>query len=228
MIFFCAFFTMPHLLLFRYSHFKPYTHSPVYQMEFTMLFVFLFAWAFLPLLATRHYQSLWYLGLAGLMLLYLISVITPTAWIFLSAISSDFWLFPALFLFRYTRLVVNLIAFCLYKPAAVLHRPTLRSSDVSVIIPTVEGEGEDFLECIRSVYVNKPGKIIIVTTGPDGYKRALKNCRCIWENRHQALQRTKQAKANLRWPKGGMKRKRGEDCNKRRDAMKPLISTSST
>ena len=71
--------------------------------------------------------------------------------------------------------MVNFIAFCRYKPTAVLDHPTFKPSDVSVIIPTVEGEGEEFLECVRSVYVNTPAKIIIVTAGPDVYNRALKS-----------------------------------------------------
>ena len=168
---------MTHLLLVGYFHFVPNTHSfSVYQMEVTIFLVVLFAWAFLSLLVTRYYQSLWYYGLAGLVVLYILSVITPTAWMVLSAISSDFWVFTTLFLVRYTRLVLNVIAFYfLYKPAALLLRPTLKPSDVSVIIPTVEGEGEEFLECVRSVYVNTPAKIIIVTAGPDIYNRALKS-----------------------------------------------------
>ena len=145
-------------------------------MEVSILLVVLFTWAFLFLLFTTYYQSLWYYGLTGLVLLYILSVITPTAWIVLSAISSDFWVFTVLFLVRYTRLALNIIAFCfLYKPAALLLRPILRPSDISVIIPTVEGEGEEFLECIRSVYLNTPAKIIIVTAGPDVYNRALKS-----------------------------------------------------
>ena len=71
--------------------------------------------------------------------------------------------------------MVNFIAFCMYKPTAVLDHPTYKPSDVSVIIPTVEGEGEEFVECVRSVYVNTPGKIIIVTAGPYVYNRALKS-----------------------------------------------------
>ena len=145
-------------------------------MEFTILLVVLLAWALLPLLSTSYYQPLWYYGLACLVLLYVLSVITPTAWMVLSATSSDLWVFTILFLVRYIRLVLNVIAFCfLYKPAALLLHPTLKPSDVSVIIPTVEGEGAEFLECVRSVYVNTPAKIIVVTAGPDVYNRALKS-----------------------------------------------------
>ena len=147
----------------------------VYQMEFAIVLAVLFASALLPLLFSKDYQSLRYYGLAGLVLLSVLSVLTPTAWMILSALPSDFLVFPALFLIRYTRLVVNLIAYCLYKPTAVLQHPTLKPSDVSVIIPTVEGEGEEFLECVSSVYANMPAKIIIVTAGPDIYNRALKS-----------------------------------------------------
>ena len=144
-------------------------------MAFPILLIVLYVSTLTFIFLTKFYQSLWYYVLAGLVLVSISTVITPIAWIFLSTISSDCLAFPALFLFRYARLVVNLIGFCLYKPAAVPRRPTIKPSDVSVIIPTVEGEGEDFLECIRSVYVNKPAKIIIVTAGPDIYNRALKS-----------------------------------------------------
>ena len=144
-------------------------------MEFAIVLVVLFASALVPLLSSKDYKSLRYYGLAGLVLLLVLSVITPTAWMVLSVLPSDFLFFPALFLIRYTRLVVNLIGFCLYKPTPVPDRPTLKPSDVSVIIPTVEGEGEEFLECVSSVYANTPAKIIIVTAGPDVYNRALKS-----------------------------------------------------
>lgn len=140
-------------------------------MELTLLLVVLVAWS-LPLFLTRQHQSLWYYLLAGLVLLSSLLVIDLTVWLFLSTLPLNFL---TLFVFRYTRLVVNIVGFFLYKPAAVLHRPTFKPSDVSVIIPTVEGEGAEFLECIGSVFANMPAKIIIVTGGPDVYNRALKS-----------------------------------------------------
>ena len=83
-------------------------------------------------------------------------------------------IFIGLFLFRYVRLIVNLIAFCCYKPIAVSRDPGLTAKDVTVIIPTVEPYGQHFVECIRSIYANGPANIIVVTAGPGNYETAIK------------------------------------------------------
>lgn len=43
------------------------------------------------------------------------------------------------------------------------------------MVPTVEPYGEDFEECIRSIRLNRPGKVIVVTAGPGNYDRAVGN-----------------------------------------------------
>jgi hypothetical protein len=76
--------------------------------------------------------------------------------------------FIILFLFRYTRLVVNTISFLTYKATPIPTRPrtpTQLPKDVTVIIPTVEPSGDDFEKCINSIMKNNPARIMIVTAG---------------------------------------------------------------
>ncbi|OJJ50241.1 hypothetical protein ASPZODRAFT_139554 [Penicilliopsis zonata CBS 506.65] len=47
----------------------------------------------------------------------------------------------------------------------VLSSPSYRPRDCTVILPTVDPKNPDFVECIMSCLVNKPGEIIIVTVG---------------------------------------------------------------
>src|ERR1700712_3065152 len=90
-------------------------------------------------------------------------------------------LFWGLFLFRYVRLLVHIIAYQLYMPAPVPTNPKYGRSNVTVIIPTIEPQNLDFDECIRSVLKNKPKKILVVTVGEKNLKLAEKICRKIWE-----------------------------------------------
>ncbi|KAJ5128422.1 hypothetical protein N7448_002141 [Penicillium atrosanguineum] len=72
--------------------------------------------------------------------------------------------FVALFsCYRYFRLVVNLISFWSFRPITPPENPKLTSQDVSVIIPTLEGCGEELVETIRSILENQPYEILLVT-----------------------------------------------------------------
>ncbi|KAK0631257.1 nucleotide-diphospho-sugar transferase [Immersiella caudata] len=77
--------------------------------------------------------------------------------------------FLMLFIWRYARFIINFYAFFLYEPAAPpADKKTLTytpSKDVTVILPTVDPEGDDFLECILTCAQNSPACIIIVTAG---------------------------------------------------------------
>ncbi|KAI1500627.1 nucleotide-diphospho-sugar transferase [Biscogniauxia marginata] len=73
--------------------------------------------------------------------------------------------FHTLFIFRYLRLFINIIGWLIYKPSPVPERPSYFPVDCTVIIPTIDPEGPDFLECCRSVLGNKPGHLLIITAG---------------------------------------------------------------
>jgi cellulose synthase/poly-beta-1,6-N-acetylglucosamine synthase-like glycosyltransferase len=82
---------------------------------------------------------------------------------------SDSYLFGFLMLFcwRYIRFIVNIIGFFIYKAAytpthMVSYRPY---RDVTVILPTIDPLGHDFLECLDTCCQNFPTKVIIITAG---------------------------------------------------------------
>ncbi|KAK0719215.1 glycosyltransferase family 2 protein [Lasiosphaeris hirsuta] len=97
----------------------------------------------------------------------------------LKSYAEDDWYlycFLAVFVWRYLRYVVHFIAFWLYKPfplpsnEAAIYTP---SRDVTVILPTVEPEGEYFQECLFTCAQNSPAKIIVVTAGDELYEQTL-------------------------------------------------------
>lgn len=75
------------------------------------------------------------------------------------------YLFLALLVFRYLRLIVHLISFWRYRPSPVLDNATFSASDVSVVIPTVDPNDSDFLPCLESILMNGPREVCIVTVG---------------------------------------------------------------
>ena len=66
-------------------------------------------------------------------------------------------------LYRYFRLVVNLFAFSRLRPIPIPEVPRLTSQDVTVVIPSIEGDGEVLWETIRSILATEPFEIILVT-----------------------------------------------------------------
>jgi cellulose synthase/poly-beta-1,6-N-acetylglucosamine synthase-like glycosyltransferase len=65
---------------------------------------------------------------------------------------------------------VNLWAFWTFKPIPIPENPTLRPSDVTVILPTLDGEGEELERTIASILQNKPKEIILVTIDENMHK----------------------------------------------------------
>ncbi|KAL2163175.1 hypothetical protein VTH06DRAFT_5231 [Thermothelomyces fergusii] len=90
----------------------------------------------------------------------------------LAAADSHLYWFFALFAWRYLRFCINLIAFWLYRPAPRPAKPTYTPRDVTAILPTVEPEGEEFLETLRSCAANGPATIIVVTAGNELFAKA--------------------------------------------------------
>ncbi|CAF9936349.1 MAG: hypothetical protein ALECFALPRED_006775, partial [Alectoria fallacina] len=76
---------------------------------------------------------------------------------------SAFSLFVSLFLYRYLRLVVNLFAFSRLRPIPIPEIPRLTPQDVTVVIPSIEGDGEVLRETIGSILATEPFEIILVT-----------------------------------------------------------------
>ncbi|KAI9730765.1 MAG: hypothetical protein M1834_005734, partial [Cirrosporium novae-zelandiae] len=66
-------------------------------------------------------------------------------------------------LYRYLRYVINLVAFVRFRPIQPPEDPQLSSQDVTVILPSLEGDGSELMETIRSILAAEPFEIILVT-----------------------------------------------------------------
>jgi len=66
-------------------------------------------------------------------------------------------------IFRYLRLFVNTIAYWTFRPIPIPDEPLYTPQDVTIIIPTLDGEGEALRETIRTCLANDPFEIILVT-----------------------------------------------------------------
>ncbi|MCJ1480524.1 hypothetical protein MMC06_000679 [Schaereria dolodes] len=76
---------------------------------------------------------------------------------------SYYEVFLSLFLYRYLRLIVNVFAFCRLRPITVSENPRLTSQDVTVVIPSLDGDGSQLWDSIRSILATRPYEIILVT-----------------------------------------------------------------
>ena len=66
-------------------------------------------------------------------------------------------------LYRYLRLVVNLFAFSRLRPIPIPETPRLTSHDVTVVIPSIEGDSDVLFDTVRSILATEPFEIILVT-----------------------------------------------------------------
>ena len=82
--------------------------------------------------------------------------------------SQNFW-FLTLFFWRYTRLIVHMISFCLYKPVPIPTNPTVLRSDCTIIIPIADPDPEDqkFRQCLDTILANEPAAVIVTTVGKE-------------------------------------------------------------
>ncbi|KAI1935960.1 hypothetical protein LOZ66_004878 [Ophidiomyces ophidiicola] len=71
--------------------------------------------------------------------------------------------FKLLFVYRYLRLIVNLLAVWTFRPIPPPDSPVLTSQDATIIIPTLQGCGAELEETIRTILLNEPHQIILVT-----------------------------------------------------------------
>ncbi|KAF4453119.1 hypothetical protein F53441_4116 [Fusarium austroafricanum] len=84
-------------------------------------------------------------------------------WAFLT----DIWtqMFATLFILRYTKLPINIIAVCIYWPSPIKPDPAFSRRDVTVILPTLDPHNPDFRECVESILANDPACLLVVTVG---------------------------------------------------------------
>lgn len=65
---------------------------------------------------------------------------------------------------KYFRLLINCIAFWRYKPVPLSDNPKFTAKDVTVVIPSLDGDNDELRETVRSVLTNDPHKLYLVTT----------------------------------------------------------------
>lgn len=73
-------------------------------------------------------------------------------------------------IYRYLRLVVNLYLFWTFKPIPIPECPTLQPKDVTVILPTLDGEGIELERTVQSILKNEPKELILVTIDDNLHK----------------------------------------------------------
>ena len=131
-----------------------------------------------------RYHPKWYNIITSAVLYETLSQNVDTIPSFFATTSSALQLFIALFLFRYIRLLGNLIGWWCYHPMIPKTSPTFTSNDVTVIVPTVDPAGANFKECILSIYDTEPAGIVIVIAGASRAcrdKADFKNVKQDWE-----------------------------------------------
>lgn len=88
--------------------------------------------------------------------------------------------------YRYVRLMVNLLSSWTFPPIPLPKAPTFFPNDVTVVIPTITGEGQNFLDCVKSCVQCEPNAVIIVTTN-NHVTHLQQLCRTIAKSRIQVL-----------------------------------------
>jgi cellulose synthase/poly-beta-1,6-N-acetylglucosamine synthase-like glycosyltransferase len=66
-------------------------------------------------------------------------------------------------IFRYLRLVVNVLAFSCQVGHPVKKNPTFKPTDVSVVVPTVFADKNEVMDCLKRIRTCNPLQIIVVT-----------------------------------------------------------------
>jgi hypothetical protein len=78
--------------------------------------------------------------------------------------SSAFHVLTSNFRFsKYFRLIVNCIAYWSYKPVPLSDDPLFTPEDVTVVIPSLDGDTEELRETVRSVLKTDPHEVMLVT-----------------------------------------------------------------
>jgi cellulose synthase/poly-beta-1,6-N-acetylglucosamine synthase-like glycosyltransferase len=84
--------------------------------------------------------------------------------------------FQLLFVFRYYRLIVSILAWFAHRSNSSPTFRTLTPRDVTVIVPTVAPYGSEFAECLKSICKNYPREIHVVVSTHELYDPANSVC----------------------------------------------------
>ncbi|KAF2089756.1 glycosyltransferase family 2 protein [Saccharata proteae CBS 121410] len=85
----------------------------------------------------------------------------------MGALLSSPWFraFLAIFVLRYFRLFVAIIAYHTSRSVPITPHPTYTEDHVTVILPVEAPTSEEFQECFGRIFANRPAQIFVVTTG---------------------------------------------------------------
>ncbi|KAI4289320.1 MAG: hypothetical protein L6R35_001420 [Caloplaca aegaea] len=100
--------------------------------------------------------------------------------------------FVLLWLWRYLRSLIHILSAWSLKPIQPAKNPRFSSKDVTVVLPTLGTDSDEFRRCISSIDACHPAAFIIVTPRPDVVRAA---CQGLGLHRLQILEA---AKANKR------------------------------
>ncbi|KAK8187573.1 putative polysaccharide synthase Cps1 [Phyllosticta capitalensis] len=117
-----------------------------------------------------------------------------------SIVDRHWWMtvFVMVFLLKGLRTIVNAIAFyCLYRPTPIPEKPTHTNDDVTVILPSIDGDGPELQSTVRSILSCAPAEIILVTIDAN-VKRANQMVSCMGSAAEQRVKIMSVAQANKR------------------------------
>ncbi|KAL8917587.1 MAG: hypothetical protein Q9208_007870 [Pyrenodesmia sp. 3 TL-2023] len=80
--------------------------------------------------------------------------------------------FVILWLWRYLRTLVHILAAWTFKPIRPALVPRFGAQDVTVVLPTLGMDDKNFRRCLMSINACRPGKFIIVTPKPYAVRNA--------------------------------------------------------
>jgi hypothetical protein len=73
-------------------------------------------------------------------------------------------------IWRWSFFLFRVIGYLLYKPQPPTYENKFKTTDVTLIIPTIDTDEEAMHEAMRSWFLNEPYEIIIVTAGEETRK----------------------------------------------------------
>ncbi|KAL9594806.1 MAG: hypothetical protein Q9219_006820 [cf. Caloplaca sp. 3 TL-2023] len=85
--------------------------------------------------------------------------------------SSYAFAFILLWLWRYLRLIVNVVSAWTLKPIPPASSPRYNPQDVTVVLPTLGTDNRDFHRCLLSINACRPKAVLIITPKPDTVRR---------------------------------------------------------
>lgn len=89
-------------------------------------------------------------------------------------------------LYRYLRLAINLVAFTNFRPIPLPEDPKLTAEHVTVVIPSLDGDGEELNRTICSILATMPFEIILVTID-EHVERARLMVKCLGTSKIRVL-----------------------------------------